>query len=499
MREHLGLVRPSIAIAVAALVVAGCGGGSAPRPGPAPTAPDAVTPPKAPAAERLVRHLDRRAGFALSAPAGWRVATRDRMLITAASSDGSRLVAVAPFLSPDRVDARGCLSRARSTFARVFPGATLDGVASVPGGAMGRLRFGRDERASLLCALSGRAGMLYAIAAPRSAFAAERPRLVGILRTLRFTGAGRTVDAGLRFRSFRDPNEGAFTLDVPDGWKVGGGLIRRAATEAYPRVQAVAPGGGMRVFAGLKDPRTYATPNAAGVPEGTELPYAGATLVVSHYVPGPELARSVATEHIGCAGARVLGGGVRPGISQSIADAFRAAGVSLSYDVGDVRFACTSAPGRGYVIAATLLADTGAVGTWTVDRIFGYQAQPASEAVARAALRRMIASWRTDPGWEARQQGTTAAVSRINAQANREISGLIESAGAYRNAVEDEVHRKWSDATLGQTDVRDPSDGTEYKVEAGSNFYWRQAGTGGVAGTTTDDAPGADFTPLVAF
>ena len=57
---------------------------------------------------------------------------------------------------------------------------------------------------------------------------------------------------------------------------------------------------------------------------------------------------------------------------------------------------------------------------------------------------------------------------------------LIDSTYEYKQAVDDEVYRKWSNATLGQTDVRDPGTGQEYKVESGHNFYWRQIGTDSV-------------------
>ncbi len=447
----------------------------------------------------LVRHVDPK-GFELSAPHGWRVATDAGLLITARSPDGSRLVAVAPFLSPDGVDARGCLSRAPSTFSATFADARLGTVHDVAGTAqaVAELRFGSSGRATLLCAMSGRAGVLYALAAPRADYVAARPQLLAILRSLRFRAVAhaRPVDAALRFRTFRDPAEGAFSAEVPDGWETTGGLIRRGATEAYPRLNAVAPGGRLRVFAGLTDPRTYATPNAAGVPEGTELPYAGATLVVSHYVPGPQFARAVAERFIGCDGASVLGGGSRPGVSSAIANAFQSSGVQVSYDVGDVRFSCTNAPRRGYVVAATVLADTGSVGTWAVDRIFGYQASPATEPLAKAVLKHLIASWRTDPQWQARQQRTTAQVSEINRQADEEISGLIKSSYESKQAIDDEVYRNWSNATLGQTDVRDPGTGTEYRVQSGHNFYWRELDSDTVTGTDTDAPPDIDFTPL---
>ena len=148
------------------------------------------------------------------------------------------------------------------------------------------------------------------------------------------------------------------------------------------------------------------------------------------------------------------------------------------------------------MVAATVLADTGSVGTWAVDRIFGYQASAATEPLAKAVLKHLIGSWQTDPGWQARQQQTTAEVSRITAQANDEISGLIKSTYENKQAVDDEVYRNWSNATLGQTDVRDPGTGQEYRVESGHNFYWRELGTESVTGTDTDAPPDVDFTPL---
>lgn len=482
--------RPLLALA---MLLAGCGGGGeregSGSPGPARGDDD-----------KLVRHVDPR-GFELSAPKGWRVATDAGLLITARSPDEARLVAIAPFLSPTAVSPERCLARAPLTFASLFPSARLGRLRPREGQALATLTFrtgARRGRATLLCALSGRAGVLYAIAAPSEDFAAARTPLVRILRTLRFTAPrqGRPVDTSLRYRSFRDGAEGAFSVEVPAGWTTDGGLIRRTALEVYPRVNAVAPGGRLRVFMGLRNPRTYALPNAAGVPEGADLPYAGATLRVARYVPGPRFARSLAGAAVGCEGARVLRAGARPGVSSAIVAAFRRVGLNVAYDVGDVRFACTNEPRRGYVVAATLLAENGAVGTWYVDRIFGYRSSAQAEEIAKAAVKRMIDSFRFDAEWQTRQQQTTAEVAAINRQTNEEISAIIESTYEQRQTVVNEAYRKWSNATLGQTDVRDATTGEQYKVQSGQNFYWRRVGTNDVTGTTTDDRPDIDLTPL---
>src|SRR5579883_1369180 len=46
--------------------------------------------------------------------------------------------------------------------------------------------------------------------------------------------AAASNDQAISYTSWRDPKEGAFTVDVPHGWKVTGGLYRFAPIDVRP-------------------------------------------------------------------------------------------------------------------------------------------------------------------------------------------------------------------------------------------------------------------------
>jgi hypothetical protein len=73
---------------------------------------------------------------------------------------------------------------------------------------------------------------------------------------------------------------------------------------------------------------------------------------------------------------------------------------------------------------------------------------------------------------------------------------MIDDAYWKRQAVQDDINRKWSNVILGKTDVIDPVTGETWKVTSGSNYYWRNAGTNTIVGTNTYDRPNINFEPL---
>lgn len=498
MTGRASLVRSSaLGASIFALSATACGGGD--------EAGDATDGGgRGAKAPELVKHVDPK-GFELSKPRDWAVETTDDLLITARSPDRAHLIAAAPFLAPQDTTATACLRRAPRTFSRLFGDGRPTEPRPLSGGsqAVATLRFAQDGtalRAGLLCSMDGRAGMLYAVAAPEAEYASMRGDLVRILSTLRFTKPTerKRADLPVTFREFRDPSEGAFTVDVPVGWTVEGGMQRRGPTEVWPRVALRAPGGSAEVALGEPEPRTYAVPNQgtaiAGLGEGADYPYGGAVMQVRSYLPGEGYARASAASR--CAGLERTGGAERPGIADHIARLYSQTGVNVRIDHGDVRFRCSEGPRQGYLLVGTLLAELGPVGTWVVTDYLGYRSSAASEPLARVVMKRLIGSYRLDPDWVARQDETTRQTSGIVADANAKIADSIAGAYENRSASLDRVYRNWSNATLGQTDVRDPTTGTDYKVEAGHNYYWRQIGGDAVTGTDSATAPDIDFAPL---
>ena len=107
----------------------------------------------------------------------------------------------------------------------------------------------------------------------------------------------------------------------------------------------------------------------------------------------------------------------------------------------------------------------------------------------------MIRTVQINPSWAMSQSQTTAAISRINAQANAAISDTIMSGWEQRGAIMDRVMAEDERARLGIDEYSDPVTGTQYTVNNTSRYYWTDAG-GNILGTDTADPPGPAFRQL---
>src|SRR5689334_8754058 len=47
--------------------------------------------------------------------------------------------------------------------------------------------------------------------------------------------------AAIEWTKFKDPSEGAFTIEVPAGWEVVGGLKRRSVNQPHPLLGVLSP------------------------------------------------------------------------------------------------------------------------------------------------------------------------------------------------------------------------------------------------------------------
>ena len=112
--------------------------------------------------------------------------------------------------------------------------------------------------ANALCAIAGKNGMFYAIAAPADRFAAVKPVLLQALGTFRYgpiaapsSPPSRGAAAGpVSYVRWKEPNEGMFTADVPKGWKIAGGAYRFAPVDVRTQVHLASPDGSIRVQLG---------------------------------------------------------------------------------------------------------------------------------------------------------------------------------------------------------------------------------------------------------
>lgn len=456
-------------------------------------------------------------GFSVNLPQGWRVdtSTRDVILIRL---DDNAWILVHPFLLRGQVSAGQWLARVPAAFEQLLPQARITQSAQrsrVPDEAVASLQFtagGVPWRATLLCSIAGRGGMLYGIAAPSAQFAERRPLLVGTLRSFRFTqpGAGPGASGGLHFVRWQDPREGAFSIEVPQGWRVEGGMFRLSTVDIRGAMQMMSPDGQVRVIAGDPNIPTHTMPTQmlamTGFPEGSWYsPGFNTRMLVRRFLTGLQFASEYTRRSLaaGCAGFRFTEQRELPEASRQLSGLFlnRPGLVTMQVHAGEVAFTCTAneQPMQGYLFSGTLLVPSQSGGIWQVPFLHGFLAAAPQTGTAVQALDRLIRSIQINPAWASRQQAAAGETSAIISKTHAYVSGVIEQGYWSREQARYESSRKFSNMILGQTDVVDPETGERWKVASGHNYYWRQDYTDNVAGTNISERPDTNFSPLLEY
>lgn len=294
---------------------------------------------------------------------------------------------------------------------------------------------------------------------------------------------------------FTDPQERAFTIDVPRQWKVEGGTARWNALQVRFWLRATSPDG--NTIIAINDPAepffVVPTPTLAGAGfhEGSDYSPTGATFYkVARYRDGAAYSAAWGQAKLAalCESVRLVSSRPLPELSQ-LTNRYAAA-VGMHRDDGEAAFSC-----RRHGVAMTAYVQTGinsignqAGGMWLADQIVGFLAPVPVAGMAAGLLATMVSSARIDPAWSERQLGTNAAVSRITTANNAAISDIIMRGWAERGAIIDRVMEEGSRARLGIDVYADPATGTEYVVGLGNNYYWTNP-AGQVLGTDTDSAP----------
>jgi hypothetical protein len=486
-------------------------------------APVAPPPASAPAVDTAnwVQHTDK-VGFAVQHPRGWAVEPTGDGMIVVRSADRACVAVVMPFFARGTA-AQECLMQALHFLAPVLPQARVTKAAQksrAPDVVLASLAYdagGREGHAALLTTVFDRSGMLFVIGAPADQYAAGQPVLLRVLQTFRFTKptgpapAGGAADAGLRYIPWQDPNEQAFTVEVPEGWKVTGGLIRRNAVDPRGCLQIASPEGDVVISSGEATVPTFTLPGFSEFfPEGSDYsPGYGVAMKVMRYKTGTQFAGEYVQTRVAQSinDVAVTGSRDRPDIAQAINEInarYSIGGVQTQLTMGEVTFTgrYQSKAVEGYWFAGTQLttvASSGAPGLWNVPNLIGYVATPEKAPLAQAVMGHMVNSTSISPQWVAMQQGLTANVSKIVSETNNAISSIITKTYENRQAAQDNISRKWSNMMLGQTDLVDPDTGQTYKAASGHNYYWVRPGLNTGVGTNTYDRPDINLVPLVEW
>ena len=312
------------------------------------------------------------------------------------------------------------------------------------------------------------------------------------------------------FVPWRDPREGAFILNVPQGWQVSGGTTRNSAIDPRQSLRATSPDGHTQLFIGDPNLIPREVPNRllayAGVREGqtTQGPWGG-PILIARYQSGEQFARSYVS-HL-CPVGQILSSNVVPEATRQLTakaqDYGRAQGAQAQAWVGEATFRCGAQ--SGYVRASTVLAGSPAgAQVWAVLELSGFTvADPSQATSARYVLNNIVGSMQMNPQWEARQAQATKDVTGAVTRAQQQMAASIAQ-HAREQASHDQIdvmsgwekRNKSLDATMqrdaevrrGTVTANDSYTGTSHTVSNDYNHYWTRA-DGSIMGTMTDTPP----------
>lgn len=282
---------------------------------------------------------------------------------------------------------------------------------------------------------------------------------------------------------FNDPNENAFSLDVPAGWKVEGGLVRRGPVDLSLFLRALSPDDSILLILGDPAPAYFGTPGLGSGPKARP------------YVAGEAYARQYVEESLPtlCSGLTFVNGSDRP----DIASGPLAQGTPYAkHDAGEVTFSCThnGKPTQAYMIAGTFLYSPllrGMPGSWGLNLLAGCLAPADQVNASKKMILHMLQSAKFDPEWNRKEQAlidqATRNINAITAAQQRAFDSTLAHAKAQQAAMRDEYNNFHDVQT--QTGTFVATDGTRYNnVSNTQSYHW--VGTGGrTAETSTPNPP----------
>jgi hypothetical protein len=286
--------------------------------------------------------------------------------------------------------------------------------------------------------------------------------------------------------SFRDPTEAAFTIDVPSGWQVSGGLKRRSVNQPHPVLAVASPDGLTRIVFG--DPNAIAygeltdSMRALGFREGQPYTPRGEPEIIRNFRTGEQWSETLARQELerdGCNGVEVSSQRELPKSEAGLAPP---PGVEHRDSAGETYLRCVR---DGILYVAYGFAETAGdyyfqgpqiiAGVWSDDTSVVLLTPQGMGAFAMSIAQHMLKSLQWNPPWWQRQ--FHAAVS--------------QATGVYAQASEAIARqgRSWDQAVRGVESYVNPATGQHWEVPISGASQFAQDGAGHIIGLTGQQAP----------
>jgi hypothetical protein len=323
--------------------------------------------------------------------------------------------------------------------------------------------------------------------------------------------------AQLRFVRWTEPNEGAYTTDVPQGWRVNGGLVRPDPMRLLDPVEMQSPDGQIFAFSGDRSLPMYKTLTQMEASMGLREGMNNGNGVLMRYMPAAQFLPQYMAQRLGrsCQGFQITDVQNQPELADDANRKLAAdgSGTNQRVDVAVAQFRCSGeAGGLVQMVTYALATDPRVTGgesftLWQVYSVAGFIAPPTRAAEAGQAVIRLLSARQVNPRWAQGNQDMVAQINNISQQSQAQISQMINdrfrisqtpSAGSSSSSSSrqigssDDLNRQRENAMLDQTDVVDQRTGEQFKVVSGSNYYWVNP-QGTIVGTNAPSQPTTDF------
>ncbi len=440
-------------------------------------------------------------GFRMDLPEGWLVKSYSGGIVTV--NGPGPMVVVMPLLGRTGDCATSLRAKLAAGLAP-FPGAAEVVIEPQSRGALARFRFlSGASQAVVLCAeTSSRTAMLYGMSAPAGSFARHQPGMVAILRSFQFTGA---PAAGApppmpRMTKWREPNEGAFTIPIPEGWNVQGGIQRLSNTDVRGGIRVwSADGASLIQFNDVRLEKVL-------VPGRQPLPPAplGQGWRMGPHESGLQRAewylRQVWARELSLTGLEITARQDRRDLSTQADQIPLRMGVrGFQHLFGEVRFRATR---QGRPVEGTLLGMTRMLWSPSPDlmggnyetEIKGYLGPSGSGAILARIGGYMEGNCEYNYQWVAANRQAAQRDVQATLQQMRASADMQQRAFWDRMAAADRRAEGVGDLLSGRVRLTD-GQGATYEAKAGSNYYFYDEQAGRTAGRRDDAVFGADLYP----
>jgi len=312
---------------------------------------------------------------------------------------------------------------------------------------------------------------------------------------------------------YQDPLEQAFTVEVPDGWVVRGGMFRMGMSDHRPMVDITTQDAKINIRLGDVAVPPFSIPTQFH-PPGTIVDIGAVGQPVSEdYMEAPEFAELYGKARFSrlCETLTPTQANMPPpkhakGDFDEALGKARQQGANPEASDGAATFDCGSVLGRRTAYDYVQTAMLGTTG-WIVPTEDSYVAPPDQLQIVRDILDHIEASVQYSPEWQARQDETdrqAIAYSQARARGRMEETYReVQQAQAKMDAMRSQVQsfeagqarersqfQGWDDVINNVTPTIDPF-GNEHDVTTGSKYgYWYNPGTNSTVNSNTMPGPG---------